>query len=213
MKIGIIGSGIVGQVLASGFLQEGFDVMLGTRHITKKEVLQWKDENPSGDVGDFAITAKFGDILVLAIAGEVVQEVITTAGIENFAGKIVIDATNPIDRSKPPVNGVLSFFTTNNESLLERIQALLPSSLIVKAFNSVGNGVMYKPGFPETPSMFICGNDDKAKKLVTDILASFGWNAVDMGKSEAARAIEPLCMLLCIPGFLKNEWEHALKLF
>jgi len=97
--------------------------------------------------------------------------------------------------------------------LLEKIQNILPAAKIVKAFNSVGNAAMYKPHYAEgKPSMFICGNDDTAKKTVTDILTAFGWETEDMGKAEAARAIEPLCMLWCIPGFLRNQWTHAFKL-
>lgn len=212
MKIGIIGSGIVGRVLATAFLQEGHDVMLGTRSITKDEVLKWKDENPTGDVGDFNITAKFGEILVLATGGLVTIPAIELAGIENFAGKVVIDATNPIDTTKPPVNGVLQFFTAQNSSLLQQIQAFLPGAKLVKSFNSVGNPVMYKPQLSPVPTMFICGNDDAAKQTVTEILTAFGWETADMGKAEAAGAIESLCILWCIPGFTQNLWSHAFKL-
>jgi len=124
----------------------------------------------------------------------------------------VIDSTNPISK-EPPVNGVLKFFTTLEDSLMERIQALLPDAKLVKAFNSVGNTKMYKPGFKDgPPTMFICGNDEEAKKKVSAILRSFGWESEDMGKIEAARAIEPLCILWCIPGFLRNQWTHAFKL-
>ena len=212
MKVGILGSGIVGRVLASGFLQEGHHVMLGTRDITKEEVIKWQKENTGGLLGSFQETAQFGEIIVLAISGLVVEDAISLAGKEHFFEKIVIDATNPI-AAVPPDNGVLKFFTTLEESLMERIQKLVPDSEVVKAFNSVGNAFMYKPKFPGgIPTMFICGNDDAAKKKVTDILTSFGWETEDMGKVEAARAIEPLCILWCIPGFIKNQWTHAFKL-
>ncbi|MEI2740389.1 MAG: NAD(P)-binding domain-containing protein [Chitinophagaceae bacterium] len=212
MKVGILGSGIVGRVLASGFLQEGHHVMLGTRDITKEEVIKWQKENTGGLLGSFQETAQFGEIIVLAISGLVVEDAISLAGKEHFFEKIVIDATNPI-AAVPPDNGVLKFFTTLEESLMERIQKLVPDSKVVKAFNSVGNAFMYKPKFPGgIPTMFICGNDDAAKKKVTDILTSFGWETEDMGKVEAARAIEPLCILWCIPGFIKNQWTHAFKL-
>ena len=212
MKAGIIGSGIVGRVLASAFLNEGYEVMLGTRNTSKEEVIKWKTENPSGQTGSFEEAAKFGELLVLAIAGAVAEEVIKMAGPLNFSGKIVIDTTNPISK-EPPDNGVLKFFTTLEDSLMERIQKWMPGASVVKAFNSAGNSMMYKPGFKGgPPTMFICGNDENAKKKVTAILRSFGWETEDMGKVEAARAIEPLCILWCIPGFIRNQWNHAFKL-
>jgi predicted dinucleotide-binding enzyme len=140
-------------------------------------------------------------------------DVIKTAGIQNFSNKVVIDATNPIDHTRPPVNGVLPYFTTTNESLMEQLQKLLPEAKLVKAFNCVGNAFMYKPDFGgQVPTMFICGNDEDAKKTVTAILDAFGWETADMGKAESARAIEALCMLWCIPGILNNQWTHAFKL-
>jgi hypothetical protein len=134
------------------------------------------------------------------------------ANAANLAGKPVIDATNPI-ADAPPSNGVLKFFTNLDESLMERLQREFGNVRFVKAFNSVGNASMVNPQFKDgTPTMFICGNDDAAKKIVGGVLAQFGWETADMGKAEAARAIEPLCMLWCIPGFLRNDWVHAFKL-
>lgn len=212
MKIGILGSGIVGRVLASAFLSEGHSVMLGTRNISKDEITKWQNENSEGLLGSFQETAQFGEIIVLAVSGLAVEDAIKLAGHEHFFEKVVIDATNPI-AAVPPDNGVLKFFTTLENSLMERIQQILPDARLVKAFNSVGNAFMYKPEFPGgTPSMFICGNDDGAKKTVTEVLTSFGWETEDMGKAEAARAIEPLCILWCIPGFIRNQWTHAFKL-
>ena len=212
MKIGIIGSAAVGQVLANGFKSEGHDVVLGTRNPSKKELDDFKSKNPGIRIANFEETASHGELVVIATAGIAVEEAIRMAGLHNFTNKVVIDTTNPIDK-KPPVNGVLQFFTDINNSLLERIEQVIPDAKIVKAFNSVGNAVMYKPKFKEgKPTMFICGNDDQAKKTVTTILTTFGWETQDMGKAEAARAIEPLCMLWCIPGFLENRWSHAFKL-
>lgn len=212
MKVGIIGSGVVGRVLAAAFLKEDHDVMLGTRNTTKEEVIKWKNENPNGLLGSFQETAQFGELIVLAVGGLVAEDAITLAGKEHFIDKVIIDATNPI-AAVPPDNGVLKYFTTLEESLMERIQKLLPGAKVVKAFNSVGNAFMYKPKFRGgIPTMFICGNDEIAKKKVTDILTVFGWETEDMGKVEAARAIEPLCILWCIPGFIRNQWTHAFKL-
>jgi predicted dinucleotide-binding enzyme len=212
MKIGIIGSGIVGRVLGSAFLKEGNEVMLGTRDTGKEEVLKWKEENPGAQAGSFSETAAFGEMLVLAISGLAAKEVIDISGVHNFKGKVVIDATNPIANAAPE-NGVLKFFTGPDESLMEQIQKQLPDAFVVKAFSSVGNALMYKPDFKGIqPTMFICGNNEKAKKTVTSILTSFGWETADMGMAEAARAIEPLCILWCIPGILKGQWTHAFKL-
>ncbi|MEO7922730.1 MAG: NAD(P)-binding domain-containing protein [Chitinophagaceae bacterium] len=212
MKVGIIGSGIVGQVLAKGFQTEGHAVKLGTRDVSKKELVLFKEENPAISLGSFAETAAFGELLVLATGGAVTADVIRLAGEENFSGKTVIDATNPIAPA-PPENGVLKFFTSLDESLMEQLQKQLPEAKLVKAFNSVGNPFMYKPRFSGgIPTMFICGNDEDAKKTVTDILTSFDWETADMGGVEAARAIEPLCILWCIPGIRNNSWTHAFKL-
>jgi 8-hydroxy-5-deazaflavin:NADPH oxidoreductase len=212
MKIGIIGSGIVGRVLATAFLQEGNQVTLGTRNTSKEEVVKWQHENTGGRTGSFGETALFGDVIVLATAGTAAEEALHLAGADNFTGKTVIDATNPI-AAVPPVNGVLQYFTSPNQSLMERLQQLLPKANFVKAFNSVGNGQMYKPDYEGVkPSMFICGNSESAKKEVAAILTSFGWETEDFGKAESARAIEPLAMLWCIPGMLSNQWTHAFKL-
>ena len=212
MKIGILGSGEVGQTLASAFLNEGHNVMLGTRNVSKEQVVSWKNKNVKGQVGSFGDTGKFGELLILAAKGNSIEDVIKQAGISNFRNKVVIDATNPI-ADAPPQNGVLKFFTNLDESLMERIQKLVPDGKVVKAFNIIGSAFMYKPKFPGgTPTMFICGNDEGAKKTVTEILTKFGWETVDMGKAESARAIEPLSILWCIPGILRNEWTHAFKL-
>ena len=212
LKIGVLGSGDVGRVLASAFLEEGHPVMLGTRDPSKDQVVIWKKENEGGKTGTFSETAAFGDVLVLAAAGSVSLSVIEMAGKENFEEKLVIDTTNPI-APEPPVKGVLKFFTSLDHSLMEMIQERIPSANVVKAFNSVGNAFMYKPDFKNTtPTMFICGNDASAKKTTTAILEAFGWEVEDMGPAEAARAIEPLCILWCIPGFIRNEWQHAFKL-
>jgi len=210
MKVGILGSGDVAKALAIGFLKHGHDVLMGTRSPSK--LADWAKQNPKGRIGSFAEAAKFADLAVLAVKGTVAAEALRAAGAANLAGKSVIDATNPIS-DLPPVNGVLRFFTNLDESLMERLQREFENLHFVKAFNSVGSASMVNPQFKGgKPSMFICGNDDAAKTVVTGVLDQFGWETVDMGKAEAARAIEPLCMLWCIPGFLRNDWVHAFKL-
>ncbi len=211
MKIGVIGSGVVGETLANGFLKHGYTVMRGSRD--PKKLQEWKSTaGAQASVGSFSDTAKFGDLVVLAVNGTAAESAIQLAGLENLAGKTVIDATNPIAQ-QPPVNGVLQFFSEINASLMERLQKTAPKANFVKAFSCVGNAFMVNPSFPGgKPTMFICGNHAKAKAQVTEILTQFGWETEDMGPVEAARAIEPLCMLWCIPGFARNQWSHAFKL-
>ncbi len=210
-KIGIIGSGAVGKALAKGFLDLGHPVMLGSRDVSK--VADWQAAaGPSATTGNFGETAAFGDMIVLAVAGAAAEEALRIAGIENIAGKTVIDVTNPIAPA-PPTDGVLQFFTGPNESLMERLQSNAPDARFVKAFNSVGSGMMVNPHYADgQPTMFICGNDTGAKEEVADLLRGWGWDPLDMGTATAARAIEPLSMLWCIPGFRNNEWTHAFKL-
>ena len=210
MKVGVLGSGDVAKVLAGGFLKHGHDVMIGTGAPAK--LTDWAKENPKGRIGSFADAAEFGELVVLAVKGTAAQNALRAANASNLAGKPVIDVTNPI-ADAPPTNGVLKFFTNLDESLMERLQREFGNVRFVKAFNSVGNACMVNPQFKGgKPTMFICGNDEAAKKTVSGILDEFGWESADMGKAEAARAIEPLCMLWCIPGFLRNEWIHAFKL-
>ena len=209
-SIGILGSGIVAKTLAKGLLKYGHPVMLGTRHPDKMS--DWQAGEGKGvQLGSFAEAGAFGQLLVLAVAGLHAQNALQLAGKGNLKGKTIIDATNPIAEA-PPVNGVLRFFTDLDESLMEQLQMAFPDAHFVKAFNSVGNAHMVDPAFASKPTMFICGNDADAKKEVTAILDTFGWETADMGKAEAARAIEPLCMLWCIPGMLNNQWSHAFKL-
>jgi 8-hydroxy-5-deazaflavin:NADPH oxidoreductase len=210
MKVGVLGSGDVGKALAGGFVKHGHQVVLGTRDPTK--LGNWGAQHRAVGVAGFADAAKFGELVVLAVKGTVAADALRAAGPANLSGKVVIDATNPI-ADAPPVNGVLKFFTNLDESLMERLQREFPDARLVKAFNSVGHALMVNPQFKGgKPTMFICGNDEPAKQTVRGILDPFGWETADMGKAEAARAIEPLCMLWLIPGFLRNEWKHAFKL-
>jgi hypothetical protein len=210
MRIGILGSGGVAKTLAGGFIQHGHQVTLGSR--TPAKLADWAAQNPKATTGTFADAAAFGEVIVLAVKGKVAGHALLLAGNENLAGKPVIDATNPIEEAAP-VNGVLRFFTNLDESLMEQLQREFEGAHFVKAFNSVGSSSMVNPVFAGgKPTMFICGNHEAAKKTVTGILVQFGWETADMGAAEAARAIEPLCMLWCIRGFRDNQWTHAFKL-
>jgi predicted dinucleotide-binding enzyme len=210
-KVGIIGSGIVGQTLANGFLRHDYEVAIGTNSPSKHQELKTKT-NGKAKVVSFEEATTFGEVVVLAVKGTAAEAAMKTAGIANLAGKTVIDTTNPI-ADAPPVNGVLQYFTSVNESLMERLQRLAPEARLVKSFSCVGNALMVNPDFNGVkPTMFICGNHDEAKREVTAILDQFGFDVADMGAVEGARAIEPLCMLWCIPGFRSNSWTHAFKL-
>jgi predicted dinucleotide-binding enzyme len=212
MKIGILGSGSVGRVLGAGFREQGHTVMMGSRDPNKPEVRQWVGKDPGALAGTFAQAAQFGELVVLATLGRGAEEAVALAGPANLAGKTVMDTTNPI-ADKPPEDGVLTFFTGPGESLGERVQTAAPDAHVVKAFNSVGAPRMIHPKYQQgPPTMFFCGNDAGAKQQVESVIRSFGWEPFDCGGIVGARALEPLCMLWCIPGFRQNQWTHAFKL-
>jgi predicted dinucleotide-binding enzyme len=208
-RIGILGSGAVAKVLAKGLKQHGHEVRIGSR---SPEKLADFGAEAGVATGTFAEVAAASDLLVLAVKGSGAPEALQLAGAENLNGKVVIDTTNPI-ADGAPVDGVLQFFTGPNDSLMERLQKQVPGARFVKAFNSVGNAVMIDPSLAAgPPTMFFCGNDPDAKAVVAALLSEIGWEPADMGSAVAARAIEPLCQLWCIPGFREQRWTHAFKL-
>ncbi len=209
-KIGILGSGNVAKELAKGFLKNGYPVTMGTGHPEK--LRDFKNiEAPHVEIGSFAEAAAFGELLVLAVKGTAAKEALKLAGAAHLSGKTILDATNPI-ADKAPENGVLHFFTDLETSLMEQLQQAFPDARFVKAYNSVGAAFMVDPPFESRPTMFICGDDENAKKEASEIIGLFGWDVADMGSAVAARAIEPLCILWCIPGIKDNSWTHAFKL-
>jgi len=211
-KIGIIGSGQVGRTLAKGFLKYNYPVMIASRDTAKQEDMK-SEIGGEIRVGDFSETAAFGEIIVLAVKGLSAKDALKSIDSSKLLGKIIIDTTNPI-AAAPPEDGVLKFFTNLDHSLMESLQESVPSAKFVKAFSCIGSSLMVNPKLPggAKPSIFICGNDEAAKSEVKKILELFGHDAEDMGSAVAARAIEPLCMLWCIPGFRSNSWSHAFKL-
>ncbi|NND71876.1 MAG: NAD(P)-binding domain-containing protein [Rhodothermales bacterium] len=206
--VGILGSGIVGRTLATGFADKGYSVMIGTRSPDRLE--DWSKENPEVQVGSFEDVTRFGQILVVALKGTVAESVVRSISSELWSGKTVLDASNPI-ADKPPVNNVLHFFTGPGESLMEQLQLAAPDANFVKCFSSVPSIMMVDPNTDVKPTMFICGNHGAAKIEVRNILDQFGWDVADMGSCEAARAIEPLAMLACITGFATGNWNVAFK--
>src|SRR3990172_5402706 len=204
MRFGVLGSGPVGQVLARGLKAHGYEVRIGSRTPAKLAEFSSAGAIPSGT---FADVAAWAEALVLAVLGRGAEEVLKLAGRKNLSGKVVMDTTNPIS-DEPPEDGVIHFFTGPNDSLMERLQKAFPDARFVKAFSSVGNAFMVGPSFPGgKTTMFYCGNDAEAKRTVARIIEQFDWEPADMGKATAARAIEPLCQLWCIPGFLENRLD------
>lgn len=204
-RIAVLGSGPVGQVLARGLGGLGHTVVVGSR--TGKPVDAW-----DGATGTFAEAASDAELVVLAVKGSIAEELVASIASE-LDGKTVVDTTNPI-ADRPPTDGVVAYFTTLDDSLMERLQRRVPGAHFVKAFNSVGNGQMVNPSYASgiRPTMFIAGNDEGAKAQAAELVSAFGWDVEDLGTATAARAIEPLCMLWCIPGMRGAGWSHAFKL-
>jgi NADPH-dependent F420 reductase len=216
MKIGILGTGDVGRTLANGFLATGHQVMMGSREPANSKALAWAKEAGAGSAagsaastGTFADAAKFADVVVLAVSWLGAENALKLAGLENFAGKVVIDAINPLTFGPRG----LELAVGHTDSAGEQVQRWLPGARVVKAFNTVGYAQMFKPDFPGgPPDMFICGNDDAAKKTATDILMSFGWPAIDVGGIEGARLLEPMCVLWVTYATRAKSHSHAFKL-
>ena len=213
MRVGILGSGEVGRRLADGFIELGHQVKIGSRDPNQSKISEWinKHDKEKASSGTFADTATFGELVVLTTLWEGTAHAIQLANSKNLAEKIVIDVTNPLDFSKgmPP-----SLAVGHTDSAGEIIQRMLPDSKVVKAFNIVGNPHMIHPDFPGgKPSMFICGNDERAKKFVTeDILSKFGWETIDIGMIEGSRLLEPLALLWILQYFRTGSGNHAFKL-
>jgi 8-hydroxy-5-deazaflavin:NADPH oxidoreductase len=208
VRVGVLGSGDVGKVLAAGFASLGHEVTIGSRDPEK--LREWASSSARVTAGTFADAAMFGDILVLATLGTGTLDAIKLGGVDAFDGKVVIDATNPLDFSKgmPP-----TLFAGTTDSLGEQVQRLIPKARVVKAFNTVGNAHMIHPQFPGgPPDMFLCGNDAEGKKIVSQICEAFGWGVVDIGGIEGSRYLEPMCMTWVLYGIRNSSWNHAFKL-
>ncbi len=215
MKAGIIGSGVVGTTIGRGLVRLGHSVMIGTRHPREEKLQQWMMENsPGGSVGTFAETAAYGDVIFLCTNWSGTQNVIEQAGVWNFKKKIIVDVTNPLDGKGPDKTGRLGLAPGNNNSGGEQVQAWLPDAHVVKALNIVGNLLMINPQFQEgDPTMLIAGNDNLAKKAVSEILRQLGWKDIaDIGNIEMSRYLEGLAVIWCAIAFREGKWSHAFKL-
>jgi predicted dinucleotide-binding enzyme len=208
LKIGVLGSGPAGRTLASGFLGHGHPVMIGSREPAKLH--GWlRDAGPRGQVGTFAETAQFGELVILSVNGRAAEDVIRLAGVENLAGKIVLDASDPLDFSF----GRPGLFVGTSDSLGERIQRLIPDAYVVKGLNTVVAEVMINPRLSGgEPDMFIAGNSDEAKQTVISLLGEFGWPVIDMGGIESARWLEALSLAWVVYSHRTGKTHHAFKL-
>jgi 8-hydroxy-5-deazaflavin:NADPH oxidoreductase len=201
MKIAILGSGVVGQAMATGWRRHDHEVRIGTRKTDEPDLADF-DTGPPADV------AAWGDIVVLALHGEAAEDVARSVNTQ-VAGKVVIDATNPLDFS----SGAPTLFVGTTDSLGERVQRAAPEGKVVKAYNIVGNTLMVDPdlaGGP--PTMLIAGNDDTAKATVTKLLEDTGWEVADIGGIEGSRWLEAVAMAWVAVGARSNSWTHAFKL-
>jgi hypothetical protein len=212
MKVGVLGTGSVGKALGQGFVALGHEVKMGGRSARNESALAWaREAGPKASAGTFADAAAFGEVVVLATLGVANKEVLRSAGPERLAGKVVIDTTNPLDFSggMPPKLAI-----AGNDSGGEQVQKLLPGARVVKAFNTVGSPLMFRPDLPGgPPDMFIAGNDEDAKKTVTGILKDFGWGAVhDLGGIEASRHLEAMCLVWVLSAARGGTWNQAFKL-
>lgn len=211
MKIGVLGTGDVGQGLGSGLLSVGHEVKMGSREAGNEKARAWVAKSGArASQGTFSDAAAFADLAVLATLWSGTENVIQQAEPKNLAGKVVIDATNPLvfTPNEPP-----SLALGHTDSGGEQVQRWLPQSRVVKCFNIVGHAHMVRPDFPGgPPDMFLCGNDAEAKKTVTGICQAFGWTVIDIGGIEGARLLEPICILWVLYGIRSKSWNHAFKL-
>jgi predicted dinucleotide-binding enzyme len=211
MKVGILGTGDVGRSLGRGFAALGHEVKMGARTAGHEKAMAWASENGAkASQGTFADAAKFGEILVMATLGSANAEVVRLAGADNFTGKIVIDATNPLDFS----TGAPDLNPKGTDSGGEALQRAVPGAKVVKAFNTINNELMFRPqmaGGP--PDMFIAGNDADAKKTVTGILNEFGWPTVyDFGSIQQSRWLEAMCIAWVLACRGVNNWRLGFKM-
>jgi 8-hydroxy-5-deazaflavin:NADPH oxidoreductase len=211
MRVGIIGTGDVGRSLGAGFASRGHEVKIGSREANNPKLRPWIEQQGGRILGGtFEETARFADVAVLATLWSGTENALRLAGPHNLAGKVVIDATNPLifHPDGPPTLAL-----GHTDSGGEQVQRWLPDARVVKAFNIVGHAHMVDPDFPGgPPDMFICGNDPDAKLKVAEILTSFGWPTIDIGGIEGARLLEPLCILWVQYAIRTGTWTHAFKL-
>lgn len=192
MKIGVFGTGMVGQAIATKLAQLGHEVKMGARSATNEKAAAWAQANGAkASHGTFADAAAFGELLFNCTKGDGTLPALEAAGAANLKGKVLVDVANPLDFSKgfPP-----SLTVCNTDSLAEQIQRAYPDLKVVKSLNTMNANLMVNPALvPGEHDVFVNGNDEGAKVQVVEILKSFGWkNIVDMGDLSTARGTEML---------------------
>lgn len=208
MRIGILGSGSAGRTLGRGFAKQGHEVCIGTREPAK--LAAWRAEvGPLASSSERAECARWAEFVVLSVHGTAMEDVLRAAGPSSFAGKVVIDASDPLDFT----SGRPGLFVGTTDSLGERVQRWLPDALVVKALNTVVAAVMIEPRLSGgDPDMLIAGNDSQAKAAVTTLLEGFGWPVIDLGDIENARWLEALNVLWVVYAHLTGKEHHAFNL-
>jgi hypothetical protein len=198
MRIGILGSGQVGQALARGYARHGHVVRIGTR---QAEVAGLPTGSPAEVAGE-------AELVVLAVRGSAAVDLVSSLAGE-LDGKVLVDTTNPLDAAA----GAPRLFVGHTDSLGEQVQRAAAGARVVKAYNTVGNALMVDPQLPGgPPSMFIGGDDEAAKATVAGLLRDTGWDVVDLGGIEASRWLEPMCMAWVAHGVRTGTWGHAFRL-
>jgi predicted dinucleotide-binding enzyme len=210
MKIGILGSGDVGKALGRGFIALDHSVVMGSRDAANPKAASWvKEMGAKASAATFADAARAGDVIVLATLGSATEDILKSVGPDAFKGKLVLDATNPLDFSK----GSPRLIGNIGDSAGERHQRLLPGAHVVKAFNTVGNAFMFKPTFAGgPPDMFLCGDDEGAKAKAAAICKDFGWGVIDVGGINAAHYLEAMCLVWVLSAIKSGGWNQAFKM-
>ncbi len=211
MKIGILGTGMVGQAIGTKLVQLGHQVKMGSRSASNEKGSAWVKKSGGGSLGTLAEAAAFGEMVFNCTKGDSSLEALTAAGAANLKGKIVVDIANPLSfaNGNPP-----SLTVCNTDSLAEQIQRAFPEAKVVKALNTVNSMLMVNPSLLAhgEHDLFICGNDTGAKSKVTEVLTQwFGWKHVtDLGDITNARATE---MLLPIWVRLYGKYQSPMFQF
>ena len=189
MRIGVLGTGMVGQTIAAKLVELGHEVTMGARSAGNEKAVAWAGgAGETASAGSFADAAAHGELLFNCTAGTASLEALRAAGEEELRGKVLVDVANPLDfsRGMPPTLSVC-----NDDSLGELIQSTFPDTRVVKALNTVNASVMVNP--IEGTNVFVCGDDDAARDEVKALLHGFGWPAdsiLDLGGIDGARGME-----------------------